>query len=301
MAIILKQVSILYIFLFLGWFFGKRNKEQASRTGILSFLLVNLFLPCKVFRTFSSNFTVDYITENKRVLLISCIILFFLMAFAKVVSRLFSKDDYLRHVYEYTFTTSNYGYTGYALVEGVFGSTAFTDFVLFCFPYATYAHTYGYCILTGRGLSLKRILNPVTFSMLLGMIFGLFEIPIPEVIASVLANSASCMAPLSMLLTGFSLAAFSFKEIFSDIKAYVAVFLRLIVLPIIVFAICKVFSLNELLVSATLFACLPSGLNTIIFPRLIGEDYMTGARLAFLTHLFFLVTAPLWLAILMRY
>ena len=55
MTIILQQLIYLYAFLFLGWLFGKLKKDLTSHTGLLSFLLVNLFLPAKVFGTFQKN------------------------------------------------------------------------------------------------------------------------------------------------------------------------------------------------------------------------------------------------------
>ena len=57
MQIILKQLSILYIFLLAGWLIGRLKKDKASHADILSVLLVNILLPCKVFSTFANNFS----------------------------------------------------------------------------------------------------------------------------------------------------------------------------------------------------------------------------------------------------
>ena len=239
MLIILQQLFTLYIFLFLGWSFGKRHPEQTSHTGILSFLLVNLLLPCKVFNTFAQNFTVDYITHNGQTILVSVSILLFLVILSKGVAHFLTKDAYLRKVYRYTLTISNYAYMGYALMESLFGSQGLTDLILFCIPFAMYTYTFGYTMLTGKGTSLKRIFNPLTCSILLGIVFGLFQIPLPDLIRSVLNSSPSCVGPISMLLTGFSLSIFSLREILYHKKTYLVVFLRLAVIPLIVFAACK--------------------------------------------------------------
>ena len=299
MVIILQQLFILYMFLFLGWFFGKCHKEQAAHTGILSFLLVHLFLPCKVFITFSRNFTVTYISQNRTTILISIAILVFLVVLSKCLAHLLTKDSYTRKVYRYTLTISNYAYMGYALVESLFGPEGLTDLILFCIPFAMYTYTFGYSMLTGKGSSLKRVLNPLTCSIILGIIFGLFGIPIPDLLGSILNSSSACVAPVSMLLTGFSLSVFSLREIVSDKVTYLVVLLRLVAIPLIIFAGCKLFGLTAMLPSAVMMACMPCGLNTIIFPKLVGEDYKTGARLALLSHLFSCVTIPVWLSILM--
>ena len=61
---IFEQLSILYVFLLAGWLIGKKKKEKADHADILSVLLVNILLPCKVFSTFANNFSPAYFAEN---------------------------------------------------------------------------------------------------------------------------------------------------------------------------------------------------------------------------------------------
>ena len=72
---VFRQLIVLYIFIFLGWLFGKLKPENLHGSKLLSFLLVNLFLPSKVFSTFSRNFTVTYLRENYTTFFISTAIL----------------------------------------------------------------------------------------------------------------------------------------------------------------------------------------------------------------------------------
>ena len=55
MQTVFKQLAILYVFLLAGWLIGKFKKEKAPHADILSVLLVNFLLPCKIF----SNISVD--------------------------------------------------------------------------------------------------------------------------------------------------------------------------------------------------------------------------------------------------
>ena len=153
--IIIKQLFVLYIFIFLGWLFGKLKKEQISHTGLLSFLLVNLFLPAKVFNTFAKNFTVDYITNNYKTLFISVAFLLGIVLVSKLVAHAVSKHSYERKVFRYSLTLANYAYMGYALAEWIYGESGLTDLILFCIPFAIYTYTFGYAMLTGAGTSIK--------------------------------------------------------------------------------------------------------------------------------------------------
>ena len=298
MLIIVKQLLVLYIFLLLGFFFGKWKKEQQTHTGIISFLLVNLFLPAKVFNTFSKNFTKTYITENGKTIIVSVSLLLLLVVFSLAVAKLLTKDKYEQKVYRYSLTLSNYAYMGYALCESIFGESGLTDLILFCIPFAIYTYTFGYAMLTGNGKTVKKLFNPMTAAILLGIVFGLTGLEIPEIFTSVLSSSSACVAPLSMLLVGITLSAFKIRSLVCDYKAYILVAVRLIVVPALVYGLLKLFALDFVLMPAVMMACMPCGLNTIVFPKLINEDCLTGAKLAMLSHLFSVATIPLWLMLI---
>ena len=298
MATILQQLLYLYLFLFLGWLFGKLKKDLCAHTGILSFLLVHLFLPSKVFGSFSKNFTVNYITKQYPTILFSVGLLLCIVGGALLISKLLTKKEYEQKVYRYSLTLSNYAYMGYILAEELYGPQGLTDLILFCIPFALYTYTFGYMMLTGKGNPLKRLINPLTGAIVLGILFGLTGLSLPAVITKILTASSACVGPVSMIMTGIVLSGFAFRELILNKVAYVVVAIRLLALPLLVFGVCKLFSLNAILPSALLMAAMPCGLNTIVFPKLVGEDCKTGARLALLSHLFSLLTLPLWLSLL---
>lgn len=298
MLIILQQIFVLYIFLFLGWFFGKKKPDLMSHTSVLSYLLVTLFLPSKVFNTFAKNFTVSYILESYNIIFISVGLLTLLHFLSKLLAKVLGPEGYLRRVNEYTLTISNYAYMGYALVEGVFGTTALTNIILFCIPFSMYTYTVGYMKLTGKGVTIRRVLNPMTCSIGLGIVFGLLNIPVPEVFSKALSNSAACVGPISMLLTGLTLSSFTVKELLGDKVTYIVVALRLVGIPALVFALFNLCGFHTTLPSALMMAAMPTGLNTIVFPLSVGESPAAGARMAFLSHLLSCVTLPFWLSLL---
>ena len=298
MLIILKQLSVLYIFLLLGFCFGKKKNELNNQTGILSFLLVNLFLPAKVFNTFSKNFTVSYITENQTTILISVAFLLALVGFSLIVAKLLTKDEYEQKVFRYSLTLANYAYMGYALCENIFGESGLTDLILFCIPFAIYTYTFGYAMLTGKGRMLKKLINPMTGAIILGIVVGLTGIKLPEFCTTAISSASSCVAPMSMLLTGLTLSAFKTLDLFRDYKAYILVAVRLIVVPALVYGACRLFKLDMVIMPAVMMSCMPCGLNTIVFPKLINADCRLGAKLAMLSHLFSIATIPLWLSLI---
>lgn len=297
MSVIFSQVFILFIFIAIGFILGKTNICKSDYSQILSGLLVYLFLPCNIFKTFSKNFNIKYITSGYKLLIVSVIILLFLIVFAHFLAKAFSKEKYERYIYEYSLIIPNYGYMGYALAEALFGEAGLTNMMVFSLPVSLYIYTIGFCKLTKRGFSLKKLCNPVMITTVIGIIAGLFGITVPAVLINVIEKASDCMAPVSMLLTGIVISRFSLKNTFCNVKAYPLAILRLIIIPTLLGVILSKFCQAYLLQTAILFYALPCGLNTVVFPKLVGEKCEIGAGLALISSILACITLPLILSI----
>lgn len=293
MAIIFEQLGLLFLFMSLGFIFGKCKLISHEHTKILSVLEIYLFVPCTVFNAFYSNFTKSNLTRYYMLILVAIAVLLAAVCFAYPVSKALGKGTYKQKVFNYSLVIPNYGYMGYALAQGIFGAEGLLYMVLFALPFSVYTYTFGFCMLTNRKLSFKRLLNPIILSIFIGAIFGFFSIGLPSVLETVINKSASCMAPISMLLAGIVLSEFNVKQLLSDVKVYVVTFLRLFLIPCIVMLVLKCFCDEITVRTAVLFCAMPCGLNTIVFPKLIGEDCAMGAKLAFISNILCILTIPM--------
>lgn len=300
MGALFAQLFVLYIFIFLGWLLGRIKKDASEKSGLLSFLLVNLFFPCKLFLNFSKNFTVGYIQKNYITLFISIGILLVLVALGNLLPRLFTKHSYERKVYNYNTSITNYAYFGYVLVEQVFGSAAMNNIMVFCIPFSLYCYTFGVSLLMDKKISPKSLLNTITISIAAGIVWGLLQLPLPGVVRMVMQNASGCVGPVSMVLVGLVLSSFSLKDLMPSWRVVIFCLVRLLLVPAVVLGICKGLGLlmtlpEAVYPSAVLMACMPCGLNPVVFPRLIGQDCRLGARLILLSSVLSCVTIPLWL------
>ena len=298
------QIFVLYIFIFLGWMLGKIKPEMAQGSKLLSFLLVNLFLPCKVFSTFSAHFTVSFLSENNLTILISVGVLVSLALLAIPISGWFTKEDYKRRIYRYSVVLANYSYLGYVLIENVLGKEALAAMITFCIPFAFYTYTLGYAMLTGKGNLLKKLINPMTAAILLGCVCGLTGLKLPSVLLTVASSASACVGTLSMLMTGLVLSSFALKELLPDRGTLIFVALRLAAIPAFVLGVCKLLALlfplpMAVYPFAVVMTCMPCGLNTVVFPKLVGEDCRPGARMVLYSHLLSMATIPLWMSVLL--
>lgn len=120
-------------------------------------------------------------------------------------------------------------------------------------------------MLTGGKCSLKKLVNPVTLSMVLGAVVGLSGFRIPGPVESFLSKAAACMSPVSMLLTGIVISDYKLKELLSQWQVYVIAFMRLL------------------------------KLEMLLLPTLMGQDCQPGAAMAFITSILCCITIPLCL------
>ncbi len=294
---VFEQVLILFSFVTLGYILSKTGKLDVKNSKILSAVLVNVVLPCNILKSFSERFTVDYLTQNYLMVTISLVLLLVLAVAAFLGGKLFSKNKYVRKVYEYSLVVPNMGYMGYPLSQAMYGAAGLMDVMMFGIPILLYIYIYGYAILTKTGLKLKALLNPSIITMVLGMILGLSGFQMPELVSDILGKGSACMGPISMLLTGIVISEYNLKEILGDVRIYIMSALRLVVIPVIVGAVLHMFAAPEILRTAVLIYALPCGLNTVVFPKLVGENCKIGAGLALVSHLAACATIPLvfWL------
>lgn len=104
------------------------------------------------------------------------------------------------------------------------------------------------------------------------------------------------MAPVSMLLAGMVISQFPLKNLFRGSLTYITAALRLVILPVVIgLAAGKIWG-AEVARCAILLYCLPCGLNTIVYPKLVNEDCEIGASLACVTNILACITIPLVLA-----
>ena len=95
-----------------------------------------------------------------------------------------------------------------------------------------------------------------------------------------------------------TISQFRLGNILADKKAYIVAGIRLIVLPVAVALALKPFCDGETVLAAVIVYAMPCGLNTIVFPKLVGEDCRNGAALACISTVAACITIPLCVTLL---
>jgi predicted permease len=240
---------------------------------------------------------VEYLSQKYPLVLISVVFVVTMMLVGIPVSKLLSKDPYQQSIYKYSMVTPNYGYVGYALAGSIFGDEMLLNVMMFALPLSIYTYTIGYCMLTRSKVSWKKLMSPANIALLLGAVVGLLDIPMPSLVTSFLGKASGCMGPISMLLTGMVIAEYKLIEMFTNKVVYLLGALRLLIIPIATAGLLVLLGMKELMPPVLVILSVPCGMNTIVFPKLVGEDCKTGAALTCVTSILCCLTIPfcLWL------
>lgn len=296
----IEQLANMFIFIILGFIMRKAKIGGEGVSKALSALLVNIFLPAMFFLNFKSNFTVKNLSENLYLVLFGIAVIAVSFFPAKFFSKLLAKNNLQRDVYMYSLLIPNMGYMGYPMMEAVFGTQMQFYMMMFAIPYQIVIYTYGMYILNpNREISLKKLLNPIMISLVLGMLAGLLKINLPKFLYTALESAKNCMAPSAMILTGFVLAATPIKPIFTDIRLFVGAILRGVIIPLVFLGIMLLLKLPDMyIIVAMVTLSMPMGLNSIVFPEAYGGDSLTGAKSTFMSNVVSIVTIPVMFALL---
>lgn len=307
---VLSPLLMLFTCIIVGYALNKFKILPENSATVLSKCETYVFLPALGYFIFSKYCTVKTITENSDLILYSTIATALAYAMAVPLSNMFVKNDVnKRNIYRYALVFANHGFMGNAVVPLVLGGDeALYKYLLFALPVNFLTNAWGICVLTpkeyrGKNI-LKNVFNAPMIGMLLGIVMGLSGAQkyVPDFVVTTVNTLQGCMGPVAMILTGFVIGGYCFKELISNKKVYIATALRLIILPAIIISVLILCGADRNVLVLALFAfATPLGLNTVVIPASYNGDTKTGAAMATVSHTLCVLTIPLMYGLLKLY
>ena len=299
------KVGMLLVFIAIGYFLRWHHDLPDDAGHVLSLLCTLVFSPAYSITNMSKNFTMDVLGE--KTLLVGYGILFVLCAIglSYLLSKPFARSRIERNSLIYAFAIPNYGYFGYPVIEGVFGSAVLADVMVFLIPMSLATNSFGYSLFVGEGkVPLKKILlTPMLISLVIGISIGLSGVTVPPFLNSALTGLGSCMSPCSMLLAGFMLGKFRLKDLLTGWRPYVYSAVRLMGIPLIFGVVLFALRMEgNFLMMPLLVAGIPLGLNLVVYPESQGFEKQASdnAKLCFVSYILALAVLPFTFAVLTR-
>lgn len=302
--VLLSNLVGLFLLIGVGYAAVRGGLLPLSSTGVLTSLLLKVALPATIFTSMIRPFDPSFARDALTIVVVSTVLFFLYAAISAGLVRVFRVPAGRQGVWMLGATFCNNGFMGFPVAYALFGDEGLALAVMLGIPFNLLMYSLGASQVSldrcaggeKERLSVKQVLfSAVNGSILLGLIFYGAQIPVPEVIFTPLEQLANITTPLSMLITGMSLAGSPLSSLFRDRDAITCVLTRLIVLPLLTWALLLPLPISNPLITCVILIimAMPSAAVVTAMAQRYGSCQELAARIVCLSSLLCMVTLPL--------
>lgn len=298
-----EQIIALFLMVILGFLLVKIHLLKVDDSDVLSKLVVFVFSPCVLIQSFThTHFSISTLSGLLLAIFGAAIVHVIYIALSKLGERFLG----LNNIEKASLIYSNAGNLIIPLVsatlgdEWVFYSCAYIIVSTFLF----WSHGKS-VICEETKIELKKVItNPNIIAIILGLIFFLTGFRLPSILDSCTASLGNMIGPASMLVIGMVIAEMDLKRIFTNRRAYMVCFGRLVLYPLItilIFCFSGILTLHEqashILLVTLLAASAPCAANVTQIAQIYHKDAVYASSINVITVVFCMITMPIMTAI----
>ena len=302
MSAAVNQMAVLFITLALGFIGNKARILTADSNKLLSRLVLNISMPCTVLSSVMNGAARatghDVLVFLLLTLVFYAVTFIFAWPFPKLARSTRADSGLLRFLLIF----GNIAFMGYPVIQAVYGDGALFYVTLLNIPFNLMLFSLGIILTSGKKekLSIRLFLTPTMLASLVSVLIFALNITMPQVIVDTSALVGKMTTPVAMLIIGSTLAGIPFREVFSEIRLYPLMLIRLVVIPLVVWLALRFFvSDAQMLGILVLEAGMPTATAAAMLSLQYGGNDKLASKGVFLTTLFSVVTIPLLLFLLL--
>ena len=298
------QVAIMFGLMAVGWVAYRAKWLGTAALQGLTNLLLFLVVPAVTIQAFQRPFDAGRLRSIGIVFVIDLAAFAITIAVARaLMNRRLVPDAALRKALQFGTVYSNAGFIGIPLTQALLGSDGVFYAVTYVAAYTIYVWTHGISLFghdhVRPSMKVQRVLlNPGIISILIALPLYVLRIHIPSPASDVVGYLAAMNTPLSMIVVGVNIAAFSLRTIFSDKLVWLGVFARNILVTAIFIVLLGLLPIDPVARMAILISiATPVGAMLVIFSVRHDQDTQFATRLLCLSTLLCVVTLPVALVV----
>jgi len=297
---VMNQVIILFLIIGVGYYSRKKNIINDEINKGLTKLLLEVTMPLMIVASFDYSFSKELMKNIIYMLLYSSLIHGVLILTSRILYNKYSKEK--KDILRFATVFSNCGFMGFPVVGSIYGKIGILYASIFNIPYNILSWTFGIMLYTENkdSKNLKKVLlNPGIIAVIIGIFLFVLSIKLPQTIYSTIKLVGDITTPLSMIIVGVMIAEVDFKKIFKKSSLYYIAFIRLILVPILTFAILKLIKVEELLINvAIVIEAMPAAAVTAIFAEAYSKEPELASEIVFFTTFLSVASIPIIFKIL---
>lgn len=283
------------------------KKKMVSEDCIAGFSKVLLYVSqtCLAVYTFIQ---IDYSPEKLAEIGIFALLSLFIMLVMLIGTYLILRKKCEKPIYRImtiATTFANCGFFGIPIIEALLGDAA-SELIVYTTIFSLVMNVAGWTVGSAiishnaKYMSVKKIfLNPATISVAAALILFIFSVPIEPNIGNMIGVTGRMATPLSMLIMGMRLGTMRFSELFKDVKIYLTIGVKMIIMPLIAFLIVYFLPLSDgVKMTFYIIAACPTASVVLNFSELVGEGQKEAASMVLLSTMMSIVTMPIMMLML---
>ena len=290
-----QQVLVLFILIAVGFACGKLGAITEHASKKMTDIVLYVVTPCVMINSFQREFSIELLGQVFLAAGIALGILVLSVLLTKLVFH--DKDESRKKVLRFSVVFSNCGFMSLPLQNALLGDRGMFFGSIFVAIFNVVVWTYGLLDMSGdkKQLSAKRLAtNPGILGFVAGMIIFVCGVQLPVFLAQPVKHLANLNTPLPMLIIGFYLSNAKIKRAFTDVGGYIAMALRLLVIPLGVLFALAPFGIDRNMLIAFVIACsAPTAATTTMFSAKFDRDVELSVGMVSASTLLSIVTMPL--------
>lgn len=296
---------VLFIAVALGYLARKIHMVDDDFDNKLSKVVMNITCPSVVLSSVLNNPNLPESIVIWQILGVSVVIFIPVIAVALIVPRFYRVPELQKGGHSFSIAFSNVGLVGFAICDAILGSESVLYIAIYNIVCNPVLFSVGAWMISKSGtvkLSRKEqlhyvrknLVSPVMACCIAALILALLHITDSGVIGQACELIGNMTPPAAMLIIGSTLAKYKIKSMLTNGWAYCSAFMRLIVVPAIVYCVGGLFIPDPYqLASLTLVCATPAAMMGMTMSIIYGGDLTSLSQCMFLTTIFSVVTIPL--------
>lgn len=305
------QMFILAVAVICGFIARKKRLMNDTFDTMLSQLVFTITLPALILNSVLSSETLPTAHDIGLTLLYASLYFILSIALALLIGRLLYRkmSKVTRGAHEFMMVFGNTGFIGYAVLASVLNPSAVLYAAIYNIIFNIVIFSVGVMLISGtvesdderRGWKKQlgavghALLKPAVIASCVAAIMSILGLHAPgSPIQQACDLLGGMTVPAAMLVVGSSIAKMPLHDIFTDVWSYVTTLIRLVVMPLVVFFVFRLFVHDPFILAIlVLLAAMPVASNGTMLSLAYSGDTRTAARGTFLTTVLSIITLPL--------
>ena len=285
--------TVLFIYMAVGFFCRKKGIFNDAARDKLTDFVVLITLPCMIFESFHMEFSLESLKQGGVAVLIATVMAAAALLLGKVLYNRFPYGE--KSILQYGTLVTNSGFAGLPVVSGAYGDEGLFLGSLFIIPTRILMWSAGISLFTkadAKQAVRKVLLTPGIIAVEVGLVWMLFQLPLPHFVDAAVDNLGACTSPMAMALVGAILADVPLKTVFgADLLVQIVVFL---VVSVVCLVALRLLGVDPLTAGVSVVLTgMPIGSTTAILAQKYGADAQFASKCVFISTLTSLVTVPI--------